>query len=117
MVCGWSRSRWMKLRSWVLGSATVPTADQVVELFDDDPAQLLAEVVVVGRRGRTLAAFRFAGGSAGTLAGVGRGRVRRHRARGGAPRREPGEVAHGHRRIGVVGQPDPVDQVVRPEVL
>ena len=51
------------------------------------------------------------------VAGIGRGRVRRHRARGGAPRREPGEVAHRHRRVGVVGQPDPVDQVVRPEVL
>src|SRR3954451_13425739 len=103
----------MKLRSWVpcaleaFGSATGPTADQVVELLDDDPPQLLAEIVVapgeVARRG--LLPTRL-GHRAG--AGVRRLRVRRDRTGGGGPGGEPRKVTHRHLGVGVVGEPDPV---------
>src|SRR5215470_1191821 len=106
----------MKLRSWIV-SATRTTSDQPVQLLDDDPAELLAEVAVVGRGRRALAMDHLTGVIAGVVAGVRRARVRRDGPGRGVPRRQAGEVAHRHRRIGVVSESYPVDQVVGPQVL
>src|SRR6478735_7523711 len=126
MVCGCSWSRKMNDRSSAESEPCPGTWSALhdrVELFDDDPAQLLAELTLLPG-----AATRVSAWSRGVVAPGDRTQIRGERvvARPGVRRRgrwrddpglDPGEVGEDLADVAVVGDPRVVEQVLRLEVL
>src|SRR6476661_6247628 len=127
MVCGCSWSRKMNDRSSAESEPCPGTWSALhdrVELFDDDPAQLLAELVrfvsgLLGgrvRRGRSRVSRPDRRQPASLERVVARPGVRRCGRWRDDPGLDPGEVGEDLADVAVVGDPRMVEQVLRLEV-